>query len=122
LTLILIPAMPKLSLIWSVAIMALTALLILCLQTISTSPALSARSDASVDSPTIIATAATAPTLVSAKLGGKPVHVLYMTRAGDTVLVRCYPGYLPSISIQSMGSKPSTEASKEGVMVCKTAV
>jgi hypothetical protein len=113
--------MPKLSLIWSVAIAALTALLILCLQMISTNPTLSAISDRPVNSPTIIVTAATAPTLVSAKLTGKPVHVLYMTRAGDTVLVRCYPGYLPSISIQSMGSKPNAEAPKEGVLVCKAA-
>lgn len=113
--------MPKLSLIYSVAIAALTALLVLYLQTISISPALSAISDVSVDSPTIIATAATPPNLVSAKLAGKPVHVLYMTRAGDTVLVRCYPGYLPSISIQSMGSKPSAEAPKEGALVCKAA-
>ena len=113
--------MPKLSLIWSIAIAALTALLIIGLQTISTIPALSAISDVSVDSPTIVATAATAPTLVSAKLAGKPVHVLYMTRAADTVLVRCYPGYLPSILIQSMGSKSSTEAPKEGVLVCKAA-
>jgi hypothetical protein len=114
--------MQKLSLIWFVAIAAIAALLVLCMQTMSTSSALSAVSHAPVNSPTIIATAATAPTLVSAKLAGKPVHVLYMTRAGDTVLVRCYPGYLPSIAIQSMGGKPNTEVPKEGVLICKAAV
>jgi hypothetical protein len=113
--------MPKLSLIWFVAIAAIAALLVLCLETMSTSSALSATSDTPVNSPTLIATAATAPTLVSAKLAGKPIRVLYMTRAGDTVLVRCYPGYVPSIAIQSMGGKPSSEAPKEGVLICKAA-
>ena len=42
-----------------------------------------------------------------------------MTRAGDTVLVRCYPGYQPTITVQAMGSKPSADAPIEGVMTCK---
>ena len=73
-------------------------------------------------SPRIVTTAAASPILVPAKLGGKPVHVLYLTRAGDTVLVRCYPGYHPTILLQAMGSKPSADAPIEGVMTCNPAV
>ncbi|HEY9826146.1 MAG TPA: hypothetical protein V6D19_11900 [Stenomitos sp.] len=113
--------MPKLPLIRPILITAVTALLTFCLQIISTSSVLSLTPDVSINSPTTIATATTAPSLISAKLFGKPVHVLYMTRAEDTVLVRCYPGYLPFISIQTMGTKPDMEASKEGVLRCKAA-
>ncbi|MCY7274252.1 MAG: hypothetical protein LH702_11055 [Phormidesmis sp. CAN_BIN44] len=55
--------------------------------------------------------------LGTATLGGKSVYVLTMTRAGDRVLVRCYPGYQPSIKIQSMGG---ANAAKEGVMTCNS--
>jgi hypothetical protein len=68
---------------------------------------------------TAMATAAMPPTLVPAVLGGKPIQVLYMTRAGDTVLVRCYPGYEPSITLRVMGNKPEPTAPKEGVLTCK---
>jgi hypothetical protein len=113
--------MLKLSLNLLTIIAAVTALFLTCLHTLSASPALSEILSPPVYSPTIIATASTAPNLVSAKLRGKPVHVLYMTRVGDTVLVRCYPGYLPAIKIQSMGSKSGMETPKEGVMTCKAA-
>ena len=111
--------MPKLSLSLCAVIVMMTAVFSVCLQTLETRPALSALSESSYASPILIGTAAQAPSLVSAKLGGKPVHVLYMTQAGDTVLVRCYPGYLPVLSIQSMGSKPGLETAKEGIMTCK---
>jgi hypothetical protein len=40
-----------------------------------------------------------------------------MTRAGDRVLVRGYPGYLPSIKIRAIGS--GANASQEGDMTCQ---
>lgn len=98
----------------------ITVLMLVCLQSLGVKPVLLDKfSSSSLQQPAIVATAAAPPTLVSAKLGGKPVHVLYMTRAGDTVLVRCYPGYQPTIAVQAMGSKPSADAPKEGVMTCK---
>ncbi|WP_421655722.1 hypothetical protein [Leptothermofonsia sp. ETS-13] len=63
-----------------------------------------------------IATAPQPPQLVIAKLGGKPVHVLYMTRSGDRVLVRCYPGQTPILTVKDMGEQPGV---KEGMLVCQ---
>ena len=71
--------------------------------------------------PELIATAATAPYLETAILGGKPISVLYITRDGDTVLVRCYPGYQPSMKIRAMGSNPDANTQKEGVVTCQPA-
>lgn len=70
--------------------------------------------------PVIIATASTAPSLETAILGGKPISVLYITRADDTVLVRCYPGYQPTIKIRAMGNKPNANTQKEGVVTCQS--
>lgn len=63
-----------------------------------------------------IATAPQPPYLVSAKLGGKPVSVLYMTRSGDTVLVRCYPGQTPTLTNKDMAGQAGV---KEGTLTCK---
>lgn len=63
-----------------------------------------------------IATASQPPYLVAAKLGGKPVSVLYMTRSGDTVLVRCYPGQTPTLTTKDMAGQPGV---KEGTLTCK---
>ena len=52
-------------------------------------------------------------------LGGKPISVLYITRGDDIVLVRCYPGYQPSMEIRSMGSNPNANTQKEGVIICQ---
>ena len=60
-----------------------------------------------------IATAPTPPNLHPAVLNGKSVHVLYMTRSGDKVLVRCYPGQQPKLAVTS---KP--DGTKEGSLVC----
>jgi hypothetical protein len=40
-------------------------------------------------------TAPLPPRLVPAILNGNPIHVLYITRSNDQVLVRCYPGFQP---------------------------
>ena len=53
-------------------------------------------------------TAAQPPKLVKATLGGKPVDVLYMTQAGDMVLVRCYPGFAPTLSLGAKQAGVST--------------
>lgn len=60
-----------------------------------------------------IATAPLPPSLVTSKLHGKPISVLYVTRSSDRVLVRCYPGLQPSIIVRSMAS-----GTKEGVLTC----
>jgi hypothetical protein len=102
----------------TVVLSVITALVIVCLQSFGAQPALSETSDLKPSNlPMMVATAPTAPTLEQAVLGGKPVYVLSMTRAGDRVLVRCYPGYLPSIKIRAMGS--GANASQEGDMTCQ---
>ena len=60
-----------------------------------------------------IATAPMPPELVSAKLNGKPIHILYLTRSKDRVLVRCYPGQRPSIIV-----KDKVGSTKEGTLSC----
>lgn len=60
-----------------------------------------------------IATAPTPPQLSQAVLGGKPVYVLSMTRSGDRVLVRCYPGQQPQLTVSTR-----TDGVKEGLMTC----
>jgi len=110
----------KLSTKFFAALITFTALILVCLQSWGTKSALSNMPDVSVlNQQTLIATAAAPPALIPAKLGGKPVYVLYMTRAEDTVLVRCYPGYQPTIAARAMGGKPGADAQKEGVMTCK---
>jgi hypothetical protein len=61
-----------------------------------------------------IATAPMAPNLVMAKLNGRPVYVLYVTRSEDKVLVRCYPGQEPKVAVQQ---KP--DGTKEGLLTCQ---
>ena len=100
---------------------SLSIVIIFCWHSVSAQPAQSAISDpnllssSSVSQPMVVATAAAAPRLGAATLGGKPVYVLSMTRTGDRVMVRCYPGYVPTIKIQSMGG---ANAAKEGSMTC----
>lgn len=60
-----------------------------------------------------IATAPSPPQLVRAVLNGKPIDVLYMTRSGDKVLVRCYPGQKPSLSVRE-----ESKGMKEGTLTC----
>jgi len=66
-----------------------------------------------------LATAAGPPRLVTEILNGESISVLYLTRADDQVLVRCYPTYLPTISLRAMGRNPEADdAPKEGVLSC----
>ncbi len=66
--------------------------------------------------PVAIATAVAPPQLVRARLMGQPVSVLYVTRSEDTVLVRCYPGQTPSLSVRPMGGQSGVQ---EGVLNCR---
>ena len=110
----------KLSAKFSVVLVIITALVLVCLQSFETKPVLSETSDIrSVNQPTIVATAPLPPNLVPAVLGGKPVYVLYVTRSEDTVLVRCYPGYEPTIMVRAMGSNSNANTQREGVMTCR---
>ncbi len=111
--------MSKLSSKLFAALVAVVAVALMCLQPLGTKTALSQLPDVSLDQQTLVATAAAAPTLIPARLGGKPVYVMYVTRAEDTVLVRCYPGYQPTIAVRAMSGKTGADAQKEGVMTCK---
>jgi hypothetical protein len=62
-----------------------------------------------------LATAALPPSLEPAVLNGRPIHVLYVTRSQDTVLVRCYPGFSPQLQVRPMGGNPGQT---EGVLTC----
>ncbi len=104
-----------------VAILAIaTTFLLLYLQPLGAKAILS-DSVNTTPQPELIATAATPPYLETAILGGKPISVLYITRDGDTVLVRCYPNYQPSMKVRAMGSNPDANTQKEGVVTCQPA-
>jgi hypothetical protein len=60
-----------------------------------------------------IATAPMPPKLVLAKLNGKLIHVLYVTRSSDRVLVRCYPGEQPRVAVRE-----KADGTKEGTLTC----
>ena len=66
-----------------------------------------------------LATAALPPSLEPAVLNGRPIHVLYVTRSQDTVLVRCYPGFTPQLQVRPMGGNPGQT---EGVLTCTSPV
>lgn len=46
-----------------------------------------------------VSTAAKPPELTKIKINGKTENILLITRANDTVLVRCYPGFAPSLTV-----------------------
>ena len=56
-----------------------------------------------------LATAALPPSLEPAVLNGRPIHVLYVTRSQDTVLVRCYPGFSPPVAGAPDGGQPGSD-------------
>ena len=101
-----------------VAVLAIaTTFLLLYLQPLGAKAILS--DSVTTPQPELIATAATTPHLETAILGGKSISVLYITRDGDTVLVRCYPNYQPIMKVRAMGSKPDANTQKEGVVTCQ---
>lgn len=104
----------------SILLVTVTALVMVCLQSFGAKAALSELPDLdSSNQSTLVATAPIPPNLVPAVLGGRPVYVLYVTRTEDTVLIRCYPGYEPTIAVRAMGSNPNANTQKEGVMTCR---
>lgn len=46
-----------------------------------------------------LSTAPKPPQLTKLTVNGKTENVLFITRSGDTVLVRCYPGFAPALTI-----------------------
>lgn len=111
----------KLSAKFLITLVIITALVLVYLQSFEAKPVLSETLDIrSLNQSTLVATAPLPPNLVPAVLGGRPVYVLYVTRSEDTVLVRCYPGYEPTIAVRAMGSNPSAnDTQREGVMTCR---
>ncbi len=104
----------------SVLAFVATILLLFCFQLLK-KPALSETSDTySLEQETTVATATAPPKLVPAILGGKQVYILYVTQAENTILVRCYPTYEPTITVRAMGSNPDTNTQKEGVVTCRS--
>jgi hypothetical protein len=71
--------------------------------------------------PSVVATAPSPPTLQPAILNGKPIQVLYITRAEDTVLVRCYPGYEPTLALRPMTSDAEGDGQQQGMLTCMSA-
>lgn len=59
------------------------------------------------------ATAPIAPQIIPARLNGQPIYILNMTRSGDKVLVRCYPGQQPKVAV-----KTRADGVKEGTLTC----
>lgn len=105
-----------------VALIAITASALLCLQSSAAKSAVMSETAKirSLDPSTLVAVAGAPPNLQRSVLGGKPAYVLYVTRDGDNVLVRCYPGYEPTIAVRAMGPNPNaTNVQKEGVMTCR---
>lgn len=110
----------KLSKFWFVLVVMITALLLLWMQFFAEKHVLSETLELnSLEQSTIVATASAPPNLVSALLGGKPVYVLYVTQPQDTILVRCYPNYEPTLAVRAMGSDSNSNTQKEGVMICR---
>ncbi|MEG4812579.1 hypothetical protein QUA82_34190 [Microcoleus sp. F8-D3] len=104
----------------SILLVTVTALVMVCLQSFGAQGVSTEIPDlGSSNQSTLVATAALPPDLVPAVLGGRPVYVLYVTRAEDTVLIRCYPGYEPTIAVRAMGNNPNANTQKEGVMMCR---
>lgn len=53
-------------------------------------------------------TAQKPPALTRMSVNGKTENILFITRAGDTVLVRCYPGFAPTLTVGKKQSNIST--------------
>jgi hypothetical protein len=110
----------KLSAKFSAALAILVALVLIGLQSVQARSVLSQTPDIdALNQATLVATAPAPPDLVPAVLGGRPVYVLYVTQSEDTVLIRCYPGYEPTITVRAMGSNPNADTQREGVMTCR---
>ncbi len=111
----------KLSAIWFILVVMITALFLLCWQSFEEKPVVAETSQLdSVQQSSTIATATAPPKIVAATLGGKPVYVLYVTQPEDTIIVRCYPNYEPTIAVRVMGSNSNSNTQKEGVMTCRS--
>jgi hypothetical protein len=62
-----------------------------------------------------LSTAPSPPQLTKVKVNGKTENVLFITRSSDTILVRCYPGFVPNLTI----GKKQPNVSTTGYLKCK---
>lgn len=60
-------------------------------------------------------TAPSLPQLTQTKVNGETENILFITRSGDTVLVRCYPGFAPTLTV----GKKQPNVSTTGYLKCQ---
>ncbi len=60
-------------------------------------------------------TAPSPPQLTKIKVNGKTENILFITRSEDTVLVRCYPGFAPTLTV----GKKQPNVSTTGYLECQ---
>ena len=60
-------------------------------------------------------TAPSPPQLTQTKVNGETENILFITRSGDTVLVRCYPGFAPTLTV----GKKQPNVSTTGYLKCQ---
>ena len=103
-------------------LIVIAAFALVGLQSFTAPPAFSAMPGTEMAKPsTLVATAAAPPQLERSILGGQPIYVLYATRFEEEVLIRCYPGYEPTVTIRAMGPNPdASDVQQEGVMTCQS--
>ncbi len=53
-------------------------------------------------------TAPSPPQLTKIEVNGKTENILFITRSEDTVLVRCYPGFAPNLTVGEKQPNVST--------------
>ncbi len=59
-------------------------------------------------------TAPSPPQLTKIEINGKTENILFITRSKDTVLVRCYPGLVPTLTV----GKKQPNVSTTGYLKC----
>ena len=60
-------------------------------------------------------TASSPPQLTKIKVNGKTENILFITRSEDKVLVRCYPGFVPTLTV----GKKKPNVSTTGYLECQ---
>lgn len=61
-----------------------------------------------------LSTALSPPQLSKIEINGKTENILFITRPDDTVLVRCYPGFVPVLAV----GKKQPNVSTTGYIKC----
>jgi hypothetical protein len=63
----------------------------------------------------VFSTAPSPPQLTKIEIDGKTKNILFITRSNDTVLVRCYPGLAPTLTV----GKKQPNVSTTGYLKCQ---